>query len=202
VRYGREESIVTTATARIDPRILRTRRLLFEAFTELMGEKAFEDISVHDITERATINRATFYAHFADKNALVDLLIAGGFARVAQQHLEPWPQDLPTYLREVLLAVAEYWSAVDIQCGGVVHPAFAALIEAQVRDQVRSDLREWLRLHREGGPAAARLDLTAAMASAALHGAVLERRNSGDTRTPERFAETALPPLIALIQAA
>jgi AcrR family transcriptional regulator len=194
---------VTAPAARVDPRILRTRRLLFDSFANLMGEKPFEEISVQDITDRATINRATFYAHFADKNALVDLLIAGGFARVAQQHLDPWPADLEDYLRQTLLSVVEYWAAVDQQCHGEIHAAFAALVEAQLRAQVRTDLRAWLQANRRI-PAArsARYDLAAAMAAAAVQGAVMERLAQGEQRAPERFAETALPHLVALIEAA
>ncbi len=52
---------------KIDPRIKRTRMFLEEAFSELLHEKDFQSISVQDITERAGINRATFYAHFPDK---------------------------------------------------------------------------------------------------------------------------------------
>ena len=50
-----------------DLRILRTYRSLNEAFTELMEEKRFEDITVGELCERAMIRRTTFYKHFADK---------------------------------------------------------------------------------------------------------------------------------------
>lgn len=51
---------------RIDPRILRTRQLLKEAFIELMQEKAVEKITVHSLAERAMVNRVTFYLHYRD----------------------------------------------------------------------------------------------------------------------------------------
>ncbi len=54
-----------------DPRVKRTRKLLQAALIELLAEKSFEAITVHDIAERSTINRATFYAHFVDKYALL-----------------------------------------------------------------------------------------------------------------------------------
>ena len=53
-----------------DPRVKRTRKLLQDALLELLTEKNFDAITVQDIAERSTINRATFYAHFADKYAL------------------------------------------------------------------------------------------------------------------------------------
>ncbi|HWQ84479.1 MAG TPA: TetR/AcrR family transcriptional regulator [Anaerolineales bacterium] len=52
--------------AKVDPRIKRTRALLVQAFTELLAEKGFQAISVQDISERATVNRTTFYLHFPD----------------------------------------------------------------------------------------------------------------------------------------
>ena len=55
-----------------DPRVKRTRQLLMQAFTELAAEKDIRAITVQDIAARATLNRATFYAHFRDKEALLD----------------------------------------------------------------------------------------------------------------------------------
>lgn len=48
----------------VDPRFLRTRKLIMEAFMELVIEKEFKSITIKDITQRATVNRATFYYHF------------------------------------------------------------------------------------------------------------------------------------------
>ncbi|HTA38496.1 MAG TPA: TetR family transcriptional regulator [Candidatus Acidoferrales bacterium] len=49
--------------------------MIRDALKALLNEKNFESISVQDIAERATVNRATFYAHFQDKFALLDALI-------------------------------------------------------------------------------------------------------------------------------
>lgn len=54
-----------------DPRILRTRQLIREAFIELLQEMDIEKITVNNIAERATINRVTFYLHYKD---IVDLM--------------------------------------------------------------------------------------------------------------------------------
>jgi AcrR family transcriptional regulator len=55
-----------TKTSRTDPRIIRTRQLLRDAFVELLQEMDIEKISVNRIAERATINRVTFYLHYRD----------------------------------------------------------------------------------------------------------------------------------------
>jgi AcrR family transcriptional regulator len=54
-----------------DLRIRRTHKFLQEAMIELITEKGFDAITVGDITERAMINRATFYRHYQDKYDLV-----------------------------------------------------------------------------------------------------------------------------------
>jgi AcrR family transcriptional regulator len=78
-------SEVAQHSSRIDPRITRTRKLIRDALTSLLGEKSFESITVQDVAERATINRATFYAHYTDKFALLDALVREDVAaRVAQ----------------------------------------------------------------------------------------------------------------------
>jgi AcrR family transcriptional regulator len=51
---------------RTDPRILRTRQLIRDAFVELLQEMDIEKISVNRLAERATINRVTFYLHYRD----------------------------------------------------------------------------------------------------------------------------------------
>ena len=53
-----------------DIRYLRTEKLIFDAFAKLLSEKPYEKITVQDIADEAMINRATFYAHYADKDDL------------------------------------------------------------------------------------------------------------------------------------
>ncbi|GFZ30069.1 hypothetical protein CSC2_05950 [Clostridium zeae] len=55
-----------------DPRVLRTRQLIKEAFSTLLQKKGFDSITIKDIAEKASINRATFYAHYEDKYALLE----------------------------------------------------------------------------------------------------------------------------------
>lgn len=59
---------------RTDRRVQRTRQLLRGALFSLIEEKGFEALSVQDIIDRANVGRATFYAHFENKD---DLLLAG-----------------------------------------------------------------------------------------------------------------------------
>jgi len=55
-----------------DRRSQRTRRLLHQAISSLMQEKRYDSITVQDIIDRADVGRSTFYAHFQDKEDLVN----------------------------------------------------------------------------------------------------------------------------------
>jgi len=54
-----------------DPRVKRTQKGLWEALRTLLEDRSFEQISVTDICEEATINRTTFYKHFESKYELL-----------------------------------------------------------------------------------------------------------------------------------
>ncbi len=62
-----------------DRRTRRSRRALGAALVDLVLERGFTALTVEDITERADVARATFYAHFRDKEDL--------FARVTDDLL-------------------------------------------------------------------------------------------------------------------
>jgi AcrR family transcriptional regulator len=51
---------------------IRSRRLIRQAFVELIQEKKLEKITVTDIVTRADINRGTFYAHYQDTRAVIE----------------------------------------------------------------------------------------------------------------------------------
>lgn len=56
----------------LDRRVVRTKRLIREALAELIEEDGLEGITVCNLTERADINRGTFYAHYKDKSDLLE----------------------------------------------------------------------------------------------------------------------------------
>ncbi|MCH4169002.1 MAG: TetR/AcrR family transcriptional regulator [Streptococcaceae bacterium] len=59
----------------MDLRIKRTNKLINEAFIKLVAEKGFDKVTIQDIAEEAMINRATFYAHYKDKQDLFDQIL-------------------------------------------------------------------------------------------------------------------------------
>ena len=79
-----------------DARVVRTREALRQAMTELAAESPLEAITVRAIAARSGVGYATFFRHYADKDALLaevsELLIREFLQQVRpllQQHDRP-----------------------------------------------------------------------------------------------------------------
>lgn len=57
-----------------DLRIEKTRNLIIETFKTLLCEKDYEDITIKELTEKAKINKSTFYRHYSSLDKLMDTL--------------------------------------------------------------------------------------------------------------------------------
>ena len=90
-----------------DPRILRSRQMLMESLAKLLTRKEFNDISIQEIADEATLNRATFYLHYPDKNALLQAMTAARFRNlIARRGLSF--TDCDGALRAIALGVCDY----------------------------------------------------------------------------------------------
>ncbi|ULH18072.1 TetR/AcrR family transcriptional regulator (plasmid) [Deinococcus sp. KNUC1210] len=131
---------MTHTIPRVDPRILRTRRSIQAAFQTLLSEQGLAPLTVQDITARAGVNRATFYAHYQDKYTL--------FAQVLQEHLDAllvttvtWPLTFDAQgLRSLLTATCLFMAQVHDQCH--VHDDD---MEMQINQQVQQRLGDHIR---------------------------------------------------------
>ncbi|WP_100488374.1 TetR/AcrR family transcriptional regulator [Sporolactobacillus pectinivorans] len=54
-----------------DRRFKRTEQIIRDVFVQLVNERGFNHVTIKDITERANLNRATFYLHYTDKYELM-----------------------------------------------------------------------------------------------------------------------------------
>ena len=72
---------------KLDRRVKRSKTLMRDALIDLMKEKPFSEITAKDITERADLNRATFYLHYNNVFELLDALeneAVEGFSRMLE----------------------------------------------------------------------------------------------------------------------
>lgn len=188
-----------TKEERLDPRVKRTRNLILNAFDELLPEKGFQSLTVQDITDKAEINRATFYAHFADKYDLLDQSIRQTF----RQELEKRTLNACHYtdenLRMLIVAVCEFVSHAQTHCK-TAQPQFESLVEAQVKKQLQELLQMWL--EKEETNIDARTVATAA--SWAIYGLVSQWSHEKETEHPtaEQFASQVFPLIVANLQLA
>lgn len=69
----------------MDRRVKRTRALLGEAMLALIQERPYEAITIQEITDRADLNRATFYLHFGSKEELLAMSLEDLFDELVQK---------------------------------------------------------------------------------------------------------------------
>jgi AcrR family transcriptional regulator len=173
---------------RLDPRVRRTRQLLREALRKLLEQKRFDDITVQDITEAATLNRATFYAHYPDKFALLGELIRVSFLQLLSQRNVYFDGTCSTAFHPIILALCDYLIEVQ-KSQSSDRLQFEPFVEATVIDQIRLVLLEGFRKH----PRESRipLEMVAATASWAIYGAVKQWVDTPDRAPAEEFVSVA-----------
>lgn len=133
----------------MDRRVQRTHQLLRQAAIETMKEKGFLAMTIQDITDRANVNRGTFYAHYPDKYALLDELIHDEFQALLEKSLPPEPRWNRQTLRLLVKIVLEHFEDEYRQCdpAEVVDP----LIERATRDALANLLLTWLKQEKSAG---------------------------------------------------
>jgi AcrR family transcriptional regulator len=182
-----------------DPRIRRTRKLLQGALGTLMQAKSFDEISVQDITEAATVNRATFYDHYTDKFALLEALVAGGFHEFLAERNVRYDAGCPAALGGIILATCDFLA--QVHAGGACdrQTAFEPLMDAAMVKSIRRLLTEGL--ERADPSPAMPVDLIAAAASAAIVGAVKEWVSMPDRPQAKAVVPQMLELVLALLDA-
>src|SRR6185437_10669826 len=116
------------AAPKVDPRVKRTHQLLQQAFLALLEERGFRAITVQDIAARATVNRATFYAHFEDKYALMDSFVREQFQQALARALPAGAGFTLGNLHVLVRAVCEHLASMrDMQCRPDEHAQFEPL---------------------------------------------------------------------------
>lgn len=101
---------------KLDPRMVRTRKLLIDSFLELSKVKKFKDITIKDITDQATINRATFYTHFLDKYELLEEVFSEALLKKLKEILSVNERLNERKIIECFLVITMHFKEVENEC--------------------------------------------------------------------------------------
>lgn len=158
-----------------------------DSFIELSEIKEFKDITVKDITEKATINRATFYYHFLD---IYDLL-EKALSEVLQLNLKSGDFDdeelNETTIVYIFQAITKFQSSLSNRC----HRGYEDTIGRIIREQLEVIFYKMLlKKHKVQEDQA--LKVTAGMLSWGIYGASVKWRQYSKM-DPEAYIKLAIP---------
>jgi len=175
-----------------DPRVRRTRQLLQQALAELLHTRDFDKLSVHEITDAAGLNRATFYAHYPDKFALLECMVASRFHALLDERAIVFDGTCTNALQGIVLGVCDFLAQTLSQLAGT--PCAAAAnpmpphMESAIIAVVRGMLLEGIRNHPPASGDSP--ELLAATASWAIYGAAREWVRTPNRAPSEEIAST------------
>jgi AcrR family transcriptional regulator len=160
-KRGTGAESMATQKRREDRRIQRTRQVLQQAFVEVVREKGpgttslremercFAATSIQEITERANVNRGTFYLHFTDKYMLVDAVVR---ERFHQQLVSVLPPEARWDRRTLRLLIQAVLNALEEKYRHQHQPSLvlAPMVEQAVHEELTELLLTWLKEARRG----------------------------------------------------
>ena len=119
-----------------DMRITRTREAIRRAFTDMICEMDYEQITIKELTERAGINRKTFYLHY---DSLDDLLgeMQNEMSRRFMERIKDLkpPHDMDKITRAFYLSMEESGKFAErLACSGNYHYINRRMVNAIMRD--------------------------------------------------------------------
>lgn len=175
---------------KLDPRVKRTRQLLEQALGDLLKEKTFHAITVQDIAERAEVNRATFYAHFEDKYALLNYSVRTAFQALLNQQLPPMPLLTVENLHRLMLTMCDYLGGFIGHCAPYSNTDEQGAMLQQVQVYSYEVILEWTK--RTPPQTSSAPEVVAMVCSWAMFGAVLHWAHEGRKYPPEQLVKQVL----------
>ncbi|MEO8606401.1 MAG: TetR family transcriptional regulator [Chloroflexota bacterium] len=175
---------------KLDPRAKRTLKVLRTAMMELLEEQEFSKITVQDITERAEVNRATFYDHFVDKYELMNDLVRQDFQSRVDSKLPDNPSFTLDNLRVLTLTVSDYLGGFVGHCVPTTRSDEQFIMMQQVQVTSYEIILKWLKSTPQPPTQhAANLDTVATVTSFAIFGLILRWTKTGRKTSPERLTD-------------
>lgn len=181
-------TVISATEEKLDPRVRRTRGYIKGAFRQLLDEKSFKAITVREITERAEVNRATFYAHYEDKYALLHETLQAIFREELERRALNVCQYSEANLRALTITVCEFIRDSNSNCKSV-DSQFEMIVERQVRQEIQRLLLHWLeKLGAEGD-----LKSLAVATSWTIYGLAEQWNLGAGQETAEAYTDRVLP---------
>jgi AcrR family transcriptional regulator len=143
---------------------------------------------VQDVTDKAQINRATFYDHFVDKYKLLDYWISQMFRQEIEKRMLNACHYTPENLRNLILAVCEFLSTMHSECAQP-HQQFESLAEGTIKKIIFDLLSHWLKQTNS----TISTEIPATVATWAIYGLASLYSHSKKRPALERFVDEALP---------
>jgi AcrR family transcriptional regulator len=171
-----------------DPRVLRTRKLIMDAFIELSGKKEFKDITIKDITAEAMVNRATFYYHFEDIYDLLEKVLSEVLLINLERKAFEEDELNEHSLVSIFAAITDFQNALSNRC----HRGYEDTIARIIREQLEVIFYNMLRKQRERDEDEA-VKVAAVLLSWGMYGASVEWRRNSKKLTPEEYIKLAVP---------
>jgi AcrR family transcriptional regulator len=178
-----------------DPRIRRTRQLLQQALADLLHTREFDKLSVQEITDAAGLNRATFYAHYPDKFALLECMVASRLHTLLDERGIVFDGTCTHAIQGIILGVCDFLAQTLSQLAGTPCAAANQLpphMESAIIAVVRGMLLDGIRNHPPATPTppSATPELLASTASWAIYGAAKEWLRTPNHPPSEEIAAT------------
>lgn len=186
---------MTTSKRREDRRTQRTRQVLQQAFRDVVREKGFTATSIREITERANVNRGTFYLHFADKHSLAEAVARDAFRQSLVRALPDATGWSRPSLRALIQAVL---SCLECKYRHQPYPpsalaGMAPLVEQAMHEELTGLLLTWLKQGRRAeAHSSAPLERIARVVSWAIFGTALQWSQERTTTSSEEMGNTIL----------
>ena len=130
----------------VDLRIKKTYRALFDAFTELLEEHRFEDLTVAMLCDRAMIRRTTFYKHFRDKNDYfafyIDELMSGLPQKRTGKGSAVSADDVRVLRHEVFADAMDMILAHEQLMDNILESSMSGMLTSMICDRIAHSIRE------------------------------------------------------------
>ncbi len=141
MKSSKPSNLSKVAPEQADLRVRRTHKLLWEALMAELSERAFEEITVKDICERAMVHRTTFYKHYEDKYALLEQGIRRMYdALVTDEEHQPLSafsvEQPPTYFVRLFEHAAQHQRFYKLMLCGEDGARFQRLVKAYIVEVV------------------------------------------------------------------